>query len=253
MVLLDPLEIPSTDDSSGSSTPSTPGPRLDDEGDFFLQSNESQSSLGASSTHDETIPRPPPRTRPKHPIDRLPPEILIAIVAKLSSSADILNCLKVSKTWSRCCVDLLWHRPMFTSWDRLLNIVSSVQTTNSYWPYADLIKRLNLSNLNDQINDGTLQPFIGCKRIERLTLTSCGNLTDQGVMALVEGNRSLLALDITGLSSITDVTIQALAMNCHRLQGLNITNCRKVTDESLVRLAESCKYLKRVSSLAIKI
>jgi len=239
----------SVDDSASSSTPSSPGQILDDEPDFSLaHNNDSQSSFGASSSsREEDGEAPIAYTNPKNPIDRLPPEILIAIFTKLSSQNDILNCLKVSKAWSRCCIDLLWHRPLFTTWDRLLNVVGSIQNPHACWQYADLIKRLNLSNLSEQISDGTLQPFDHCKRIERLTLTSCSSLTDYGVMNLVKGNRSLLALDITGLHSITDQTIQALAQNCPRLQGLNITNCRKVTDSSLVGLANICKYLKRVS------
>lgn len=242
---------PATNESSPSSGPSSPGIILDDDGDFFLvQKNESQSSFGISTSRDSSTP-PQQREREKYPIDWLPSELLISIFSKLSSPQDLYNCLRVSKTWSRCCIDLLWHRPLFTSWERLQNVADSLQKDDAYWPYADLIKRLNLSNLNQDINDGTLQPFTGCKRIERLTLTGCHNLTDRGIIALVEGNRTLLALDVTMISSITDVTIQALARNCPRLQGLNITGCRNVTDESLVPLAENCKYLKRVGHDAI--
>ena len=250
---LDPDQDQNADDSASSSTPSSPGHILDDEPDFSLaQNNDSQSSFGASSSREES-PEPPPTrvTRAKNPIDRLPNELLIAIMSKLSSQSDILRCMKVSKGWADCSVDLLWHRPLFTTWDRLLNVVSSIQNNDAYWQYAELIKRLNLSNLSDQISDGTLQPFVNCKRIERLTLTSCSSLTDSGIIGLVRGNKSLLALDITGLSAITDLTITTLAQNCPRLQGLNITNCRRVTDASLVALAESCKYLKRVCMILL--
>ena len=238
----------STDDSSESSGASSPRQILDDpEEAFYQQSNDSQSSLGASTPVEDTELRPAPLQLPKRAIDRLPHELLISILSKLSSSHDLLNCLKVSKTWAGCCVDLLWHRPLFTSWNRLTTIVASTQSKEPYWPYADLIKRLNLSSLAEQINDGTLVSFKDCKRIERLTLTSCCNLTDHGVVGLVEGNRNLLALDITGLAPITDVSILALARSCPRLQGLNITNCKMVTDESLISLAQGCRYLKRVS------
>ena len=237
---------PATNESSPSSAPTSPGNVLDDDGDFFLvQKNESESSFGILNSRDSSAP-PRLREREKYPIDWLPSELLISIFSKLSSPQDLYNCLRVSKTWSRCCIDLLWHRPLFTSWERLSNVAESLQKEDAYWPYADLIKRLNLSNLSQDINDGTLQPFTGCKRIERLTLTGCHNLTDRGIIALVEGSRTLLALDVTGISSITDVTIQALSRNCPRLQGLNITHCKNVTDESLVPLAASCKYLKRV-------
>ena len=237
------------EESIASSTPSTPEPVLDDDGDFFLvQKNESQSSFGPPSSRETSV-APSSRTprRKKYPVEALPAELLISIFTKLSSPQDLYNCLRVSKTWSRCCIDLLWHRPLFTSWEKLETVARSIRDDHSYWHYADLIRRLNLSNLSTDINDGTLQPFVNCKRIERLTLTGCSNLTDRGIMALVEGNRNLLALDITSIHHITDNTIRTLSQNCPRLQGLNITGCKNATDDSLVPLAESCKYLKRVS------
>lgn len=190
--------------------------------------------------------------RPKNPIDLLPPELLISVFAKLSSPHDLLSCLLVSKTWARNCVDLLWHRPLCNSQENLKTVARSVHDPQAYFPYIDLVRRLNLSNLSDQINNGTLTAFEDCKRIERLTLTSCAQVTDQGIINLVTGNKNLLALDITGLAAITDETIQTLAEQCPRLQGLNITHCRKVTDESLVSLAEHCKYLKRVKYLLLE-
>ena len=231
-----------SEESEISSAPSTPGPLNEDEGDFFLvQKNESPLSSREGSQQPIFS-----RDLPKYPIDTIPSEILILILSKLSSPQDLLNSLLVSRGWARCCVDLLWHRPLFTSWGKLTVIAESIQKEDPYWPYQDLIRRLNLSNLSQDINDGTLQPFIGCKRVERLTLTGCEKLTDHGVTSLIQGNKSLLALDVTGVSALTDVSIDALSKNSTRLQGLNITGCRSITDDSLVPLAEGCKYLKRV-------
>jgi F-box and leucine-rich repeat protein GRR1 len=234
--------VASVEESEVSSSPSTPGPLNEDEGDFFLM-QRSESPLSSREGSQQPMPI---RERQKYPIDFVPAEILILILGKLSSPQDLLNCMQVSRGWARCAVDLLWHRPLFTSWERLGIIAASITKTGSYWLYQDMIRRLNLSNLSEEINDGTLAPFIGCKRIERLTLTGCGKLTDHGVKLLVEGNQNLLALDVTGVTALTDSTIESLAQNCPRLQGLNITGCRNITDSSLVPLAESCKYLKRV-------
>jgi F-box and leucine-rich repeat protein GRR1 len=234
--------------SAASSSPSSPEPVLDDDADSFVlqHSNESQSSLGATSSRESSADPAERRIRPKAPIENLPPEILIIILQKLNSPHDLYHSLLVCKKWARCAIDLLWHRPLFTDWGKLTKVAHAIEEPESTWPYADMVKRLNLSNLN-AINDGTLQPFAKCKRIERLTLTGCANLTDQGIINLVEGNRNLLALDITGINFITDSTVQALAKNCPKLQGLNITGCHQVTDSSLVPLARACKYLKRVS------
>lgn len=239
------LEV--SESTSASSSASSPEQAAYDDADFFLEHrNDSQSSIGALSLRDMTVSPSQEREYRISPISRLPPELLIGVFAKLGSTTDLKNCILVSKTWARNCVDLLWHRPLCNNWKNLANVVTSVGKPDSYFPYRDLVRRLNLSSLTDSVNDGTVTPFQWCKRIERLTLTGCKKLTDQGVMTLLDGSRSLLALDVTGLSSITDHTLLAVARNCGRLQGLNITECSRVTDESLVAVAENCRYLKRL-------
>lgn len=233
--------------SSSSSSPERAG--YDDTDFFTSQRNDSQSSLGVASLRDMTMSSSIELEHRISPVSRLPSELLISCFTKLSSSVDLRNCMLVSKTWSSNAVDLLWHRPLCNNWPNLQNVAKSVQEPTSYYPYGSLVKRLNLSNLSDEINDGTVQPFMHCKRIERLTLTGCKELTDHGVTTIVNGSTSLLALDITGLGAVTDHALKAVAENCPRLQGLNITDCRKVTDESLTAVAQRCRHLKRVSIL----
>ena len=240
------LPTPLDETTSLSSNPSSPEPPIDDDTAFYAQNNDSQSSIEQPTCADRNMSPSLSAEEQKISINRLPPELLILIFARLGSPQDLFNCMLVSKAWSRNCVDLLWHRPLCNSWENLLKVVHSVRKPNSYYPYFDIVKRLNLSNLSNQISDGTVQPFVYCKRIERLTLTGCVRLTDHGVITLVKGNESLLALDITGLDSVTDHTLHTVADNCVRLQGLNISDCSKVTDESLSHVARTCKYLKRV-------
>ncbi|KAI9833017.1 MAG: hypothetical protein M1819_003849 [Sarea resinae] len=233
--------------TSESSSSSSPERAAYDDTDFFMaQPNDSQSSLGVSTFRDMTVENRD--TEECHsPIDRLPPELLIAIFAKLASSpADLRNCMLVSKAWARNSVDLLWHRPLCNEWNRLVNVIQSVRKPTGLFLYSDLVKRLNLSNLGEIISDGSVKPLEVCRRVERLTLTGCHKLTDLGVISLVDGNRSLLALDVSGVDSITDRTLLTVANNSVRLQGLNITGCNKVTDDSLVAISENCRYLKRL-------
>ena len=181
------------------------------------------------------------------PVSRLPPELLLAVFAKLSSSVDLRSCMLVSKHWARNSAEMLWHRPLCNTWTNLTVVTKSIQEQDGYFPYNMLVRRLNLSNLADEVNDGSVQPFQQCKRIERLTLTGCKKLTDLGVTSLIQGSKALLALDVTGLSAITDHTLLAVSESCGRLQGLNVTDCSKVTDESLVAVAQHCHFLKRAS------
>lgn len=232
---------------SGSSSSTSPERAGDDDTDFFMaQANDSQSSVGVSNYREadnngesgqEDIELPP--------IGRLPPEILIAIFAKLSAPSDMLSCMLVCRGWAANCVGILWHRPSCSSWENLKSVAASTGNPDSLFHYSDLVKRLNLSALTD-VSDGTVMPFTNCKRIERLTLTNCSQLTDKGVSDLVEGNRHLQALDVSELRSLTDHTLYTIARNCSRLQGLNITGCLKVTDESLIMVSQNCRQIKRV-------
>ncbi|KAF2231343.1 RNI-like protein [Viridothelium virens] len=236
-------------DSESSASTSPERGQDDDNDSFMLHPNDSQSSLGGSISRDispDSVRDFGERCR-RSPICRLPAELLIAIFTRLSTSpADLRSCMLVSKDWARNAVGLLWLRPHTDNWQGLHNVTRSIRAVDSYFAYHDLIKRLNLTQLGNQVSDGTILPFSGCKRIERLTLTNCSKLTDLGLAPLLDGNRNLLALDITGLEHITDKTMKKVAQHCLRLQGLNVTNCRKITDDSLEAVAKSCKHVKRL-------
>lgn len=234
--------------STSVSTSSERGAHDDNES-LMSMSNDSQSSLAPSESPDfdeDALRRAIEERCRVSPISRLPAELMIAVFAKLSSPADLKSCMLVSREWARNSVGLLWHRPQTGKWSSVKSVITTVRRTDSFFDYASLIKRLNLSTLAADVSDGTLQPLSGCKRIERLTLTNCTKLSDLSLTAMLKDNRSLLALDVTGLESITDRSMFSLADNAVRLQGLNITNCKKVTDESLEEVAKSCRHLKRL-------
>ncbi|KAJ9639191.1 uncharacterized protein PV06_09927 [Exophiala oligosperma] len=231
------------------SSDSSPCPGDDEDTDYFMaHPNDSQSSLGAVTAIrdcDDDIDLE--QIHRLSPISKLPPEILMAILAKLTSTADLRNCMLVSYHWALYSVGILWHRPLCSKWSNLLSVVSALgQGERSYFPYHEMVKRLNLSAIADKINDGTVQPFMNCKAVERLTLTNCSKLTDFGVAGLVDGSKKLQALDVTDIDALTDRTLHVVAENCAKLQGLNITNCSNITDESLMEIAEHCRQLKRL-------
>ncbi|KIX04726.1 uncharacterized protein Z518_05596 [Rhinocladiella mackenziei CBS 650.93] len=231
------------------SSDSSPGPGDDEDTDYFMaHANDSQSSIGAiTAIRDCDDDVDLEQVHRLSPISKLPPEILIAILTKLTTTADLRSCMLVSYHWALYTVGILWHRPLCNKWSNLLNVVEALgKGDKSYFPYHEMVKRLNLSALADKISDGTVQPFMNCKGIERLTLTNCSSLTDFGVAGLVDGSKKLQALDVTDLDALTDRTLHVVAENCAKLQGLNITNCSNVTDESLVEIAEHCRQLKRL-------
>lgn len=234
-------------ESRSSSSTNSPLPNDNEESDFFLVPNDSESSLGVSNLQDMQVTDDAAENRCIPPVNRLPNEILISVFAKLSSSADLQHCMLTCKRWARNSVDLLWHRPACTNWSRHGSICQTLGLPNQYFSYKDFIKRLNLASIADKVNDGSVLPLAVCNRIERLTLTNCKNLTDTGLIPLVQNSHHLLALDISGDDQITEATVFAIAEHCKRLQGLNVSGCTKISNEGMIKLAESCKYIKRVS------
>ncbi|CAL5867420.1 uncharacterized protein PFLUO_LOCUS1639 [Penicillium psychrofluorescens] len=235
----------SSEAPSETSSSTSPERAADDDTDFFMaQANDSQSSVGVANFRDLHVL--PERTVALPPIGRLPPELLIGVFSKLTTPSDMLKCMLVCRSWAANCVGILWHRPSCNNWDNLKSVASSVAKPDSLFFYADLIKRLNLSALMEDVSDGTVVPFTQCKRVERLTLTNCSKLTDKGVSDLLDGNRHLQALDVSDLRSLTDHTMYAVSRNCPRLQGLNITGCAHVTDDSLLVVSQNCRQIKRL-------
>ncbi|KAG5920182.1 hypothetical protein E4U61_000182 [Claviceps capensis] len=228
-------------DSRSSSSTASPAPPDNEESDFFLGANDSESSLGVPNFQDMQVD-----DSCWPPISRLPNEILISIFAKLGATSDLYHCMLVSKRWARNAVDLLWHRPACTNWPKHHSICQTLGREHPYFRYRDFIKRLNLAALADKVNDGSILPLASCTRVERLTLTNCRGLTDSGLVALVTNSPSLLALDISNDCNITYKSILAIAQNCKRLQGLNISGCVNISNESMIHLAKSCKYIKRL-------
>ncbi|KAF1981486.1 RNI-like protein, partial [Aulographum hederae CBS 113979] len=234
--------------NSTSSSSTSPERDLDDDNDsLMLQANDSVSSLAPSvpEDYDDSTSREMEERFRVSPISRLPAELMIAVISRLSS-VDQFSCMLVNREWARNSVGLLWHRPTTTNWSSLHVVAQAIRNVNTYFDYYNLVKRLNLSSLGTAISDGTLSPFQACKRIERITLTGCSKLTDLSLARMLQGNRSLLALDVTQLEQVTERTMMAVAANCHRLQGLNISNCRRISDDSLVAVAQNCRHLKRL-------
>ncbi|KAI1425265.1 hypothetical protein F5Y12DRAFT_385889 [Xylaria sp. FL1777] len=230
-------------DSRSSSSTNSPAPADNEESDFFLVNNDSQSSLGVvpnlqdmQVADSECLPT----------VAALPSEILISIFSRISEPKELLNCMLTCKGWARNVVEILWHRPSCTTWEKHSSICSTLGLERPFFTYTDFIKRLNLAALADRVNDGSVTPLAVCTRVERLTLTNCHGLTDGGLTPLVRSSQNLLALDISGDNNITEASIVAIAENCRKLQGLNVSGCRQISNESLAQLAENCRFIKRL-------
>lgn len=238
------------EDDSRSSSSNSPTREGYEESDFYTGPNDSQSSIGGATPSEAPAIV---QREPTSPASCLPAEILINIFQKLSSSQDLLNCMLTTKEWSRNAVNILWWRPACSSWAKHGLICQTLNEPRPFYAYADFVKRLNLTALAQDMNDGSVIPLRVCTQVERLTLTNCVGLTDVGLTSLLSQNTRLLALDISGAVSITASSIEVLADRCPHLQGLNVTDCTQISNEGFMKVARSCRKIKRVSPIVLSL
>lgn len=139
----------SRSDTSASTSPER-GAEDDDNDSLMYQPNDSQSSLAPSvspNSDEDALRRAIEERCRLSPISRLPAELMIAIFAKLTSPADLKHCMLVSREWARNSVGLLWHRPQTAKWASIKYVVATIRRRDSFFDYASLVKRLNLSAL----------------------------------------------------------------------------------------------------------
>ncbi|KAF8639941.1 hypothetical protein AX17_001191 [Amanita inopinata Kibby_2008] len=163
------------------------------------------------------------------PMSDLPPEILIHILKHLHSPRDLLNCLRVSRTWCECAVELLWHKPAFPKYETLEKMASLLTMPDKSFNYAHFIRRLNFLSLGNHLRDDIFSIFARCDRLERLTLVNY-----------------LVAVDLSGVVLTTNEAIINLAVSAKRLQGINLAGCAEVSDTGISALALNCPLLRRV-------
>ncbi len=191
------------------------------------------------------------RTRPivlqsPSPMSNLPAEILIHIFKHLVSPRDLYTSLRVCRAWCECAVELLWHKPGFTSFETLEKMAKLLGAQNQTFTYSSFIRRLNFIALAKNLNDDVFAALANCDRLERLTLVNCVLLTPTVLTRVLPSFPNLVAIDVSGVISTTDEAVIGLASSAKRLQGINLTGCKNVTDDGVLALAENCPFLRRV-------
>ncbi|BGO88766.1 SCF ubiquitin ligase complex subunit [Rhodotorula toruloides] len=179
------------------------------------------------------------------PASSLPHEILLHIL-RLLPSASLAPALQVCKAWCQCGVELLWHKPSFSSLAPLYKMLQVLSLPDKTFPYPDYIRRLNFQPLAGELTDQVVAKLLPCTNLDRLTLTNCKKLSSPALVALLTKNRRLVALDMTDVTEVDDHVLQALADNCPKLQGLNLSGCTKITDKGMEALALGCTSMRRI-------
>lgn len=182
------------------------------------------------------------------PIELLPPELITYIFSFLHDTENQWSTLLVCKSWYSATIDTLWFRPNILHIPTLELLLATLGTPTSQLTldYASLIRRVNLTNLSQTVDDSMLLRMQACTKLERLTLAGCVKLSDDSLVPLLQRNKGILSVDMTNLELVTDRTLTTLATNCPKLQGLYASGCKNLTDESINALAMNCPNLKRV-------
>lgn len=186
---------------------------------------------------------------PVIPASSLPHEILLHIL-RLLPAPSLAPALLVCKAWCQCGVELLWHKPSFSSLQPLVRMLEVINSPDQTFPYASFIRRLNFSSLHDQlmVSDEVLEALSPCTRLERLTLAGCKNLGSEALAELLSRCQRLIALDLSDVPAAGDNVAEVIAGYCPRVQGLNLSGCKELTDRGLEAIARGCPELRRVSS-----
>lgn len=145
-------------------------------------------------------------------------------------------------------MDLLWSRPQFQNKGVAQKMIQILALPQTVFPYADYIRRLNLSFLGPDVTDEMLTHFSPCTRLERLLLPGSVHATE-GALERILANCSsrLLSLDLSEIPCVTDSLVEHIARECPRLNTLYLGSCPALTDEAIVNVAKGCPLLKRVS------
>lgn len=127
-------------------------------------------------------------------------------------------------------------------------MIQTLALPQTVFPYADYIRRLNLSLLGPDVTDEMLVRFSPCTRLERLLLPGSVHATE-GALERILANCSsgLLSLDLSEIPCVTDSLIEHVARECPGLHTLYLGSCSALTDEAIVKVAKGCPLLKRVS------
>ncbi|KAF9298328.1 SCF ubiquitin ligase complex subunit [Linnemannia elongata] len=176
----------------------------------------------------------------------LPSELILFMFRFLAAAHDLRSAILVCKLWCNCGMDLLWSKPTFLTVPIAERMVQTLSLPSTIFPYANYIRRLNLSFIAPDVTDPMLIQFASCVRLERLLLAGGNKATMVGLQHVLSRCPGLYSLDLSDIPAVTDALIEYVAEKCPRLHTLYVGNCSSLTDDSIVKLATFCPQLKRI-------
>jgi F-box and leucine-rich repeat protein GRR1 len=179
---------------------------------------------------------------------QLPSEILSHILLFVISThpPSILATLFVSRRLFYLSIPLLYARPPLalpSQLERFLVSISSPVATLVHYPA--LIKRINLTNVCQTVDDAALKLLMGCNRLERVCLNGCYRLTEDTLITAFTTWENLVTVDVCDVPAVTDNVVEALATHT-ALRHLYMSGCGQITNASVVMLSTACIQIRRI-------
>ncbi|KAG0293257.1 SCF ubiquitin ligase complex subunit [Linnemannia gamsii] len=208
--------------------------------DDYLLSMDDDNCCTSSRPGTITTNAPPPYT------PKLPSELILFMFKFLTAAHDLRSAILVCKLWCSCGMNLLWSKPALLTLSVAERMAQTMALPSTIFPYANYIRRLNLSFIASEVTDPILIQFEPCVQLERLLLAGSNKATITGLQRVLSGCSGLYSLDLSDIPAVTDALIEYVAENCPRLHTLYVGSCSSITDDSIVKLAKSCLQLKRI-------
>ncbi|KAF8940505.1 SCF ubiquitin ligase complex subunit [Haplosporangium gracile] len=205
-------------------------------------------TMSTTTINDHKVYSNCTNNNPKKRYPSIPSELIVYIFKFISSPLDLRSAILVCKLWCSCGVDLLWSRPALLSTPLVTKMCDTMtlDRTQTIFPYATYIRRLNFSFLAQELTDETLVCFSGCTRLERLLLPGCNKTTEEGLKQILQAGKGLYSLDLSEIPAVTDAVLDSVARFCPKLHTLYLAGCSALTDDAIVQLAANCSSLKRI-------
>lgn len=128
----------------------------------------------------------------------------------------------------------------------LTGLIQTLRSTTPTFSYVSLIKRLDLSHLQNVIVDEQFVEFDVCTSVERLALGRAKQITSEAMCRVLGQMGKLVVLSLSGVSKVNDKVLTTIAKSCKKLEGLDLTDCNAITDLGMLQVADSCRSLRKV-------
>ncbi|CAI4212849.1 unnamed protein product [Parascedosporium putredinis] len=206
--------------SNSSSTISSPLAADNEESDFFMVNNDSETSLSVPNIQGMNVrDASPDDDVAQPPIHHLPNEILIGIFAKLEKPSEVLQ-----------------------------SALSESLNDGSVMPLGicNRVERLTLTNCHQLHDTGVMALVENNTSLHALDITGLSQITEQTILAVARHCKRLQGLNISGCQRVSNESMIELAQSCRYIKRLKLNGCHQLRDDAIQAFADHCPNILEI-------